>query len=1146
MQLAWLPIPLFFLAIVLVRALGTEATWDPGAFLFGVRVFFVLPAAVIIAVLTTRSFLENGEIAPLMLGCGALFWGGGSTLAPVLSGYGDNVQVTVHNISMWAAALCHVGGAVARKRLPRRLRWSSGAVAGVCFGLAVIAAAAAGGKIPPFFEQGAGGTPLRQATLVTAIAMFAFAAWRLVRFHADKNVPFLYWYGLGLGLLAVGLTGVMLEHFHGGLLSWTGRIGQLAGGLYMLVAALLCAQASGCWRLSLASALSEARRQYETLFNLTGDGMLIHEAGNDLSRCCFVRANPAVCSMLGYTEAEMRTLAPPDIVVPDEHDRFASDLETVERDGVLRHEKTLLTKAGERICAEIVTRPFEQDGRRMVLSSVRDVTARKRAQTALQESEKKFRFVAMNVPDTLFFQDRNLRYVWIFNPADPVAESDVIGKTDTDLLPRDEAERLTAIKQTVLKTEKGLRKEMQLSPGGSRRWYEAVYEPSRDEDGQVVGIVSYNRDITGRKRVEEALRRSEQIFRRLAEANLVGVGCGDSKGNVTYVNDEMLRMMGYTRADFEAGKVNWAESLAPECRYDIESWNERLLQAGRHVGYERTFLRPDGGRTPYLGAAALIEPGEDFHVSIALDLTRTRAAEAALRESEERFRTMANGSPLMIWVHDADGNIEFVNQAYLDFFGVTPEMMQGRQWQPLVHPEDAPEYKKAFFGALRARRAFQIQARVKRYDGEWRWVMSYGSPRFSPSGEFLGIVGSSPDITDWKRTEDALAAVNENLEERVEEQTAEVSELATQLRALASQLSQTEQRERKRLARILHDHIQQLLVGARLQLQWQKDDPDSDGARNVFHVVDEILDEALEASRNLTLDLSPPVLHEGGLVGGLHWLKRRMREKHGLTVALDVDRRAEPDTEETRFLLFECIRELLFNVLKHSGVYDARVRLRRLPGDRIDITVVDEGAGFDDDLMKNRRAENETFGLFSIQERLAYIGGETRIRTERGRGTTVSLSVPVGEAKATVQEVVATKDGGDFAAMRTSDREKKHCRVLIVDDHKIMREGLARLLAGEADIEVVGEAADGPSAIELAAKLHPDVVIMDVNLGAMSGVEATRRIRAANPCIQVVGLSMHTDDSIITAMREAGAAAYLTKGGASEKLVAAIRTRHAR
>ncbi len=137
------------------------------------------------------------------------------------------------------------------------------------------------------------------------------------------------------------------------------------------------------------------------------------------------------------------------------------------------------------------------------------------------------------------------------------------------------------------------------------------------------------------------------------------------------------------------------------------------------------------------------------------EVEERRRVEDALRESEERFRIMADGSPLIIWVSGADGGIQFVNRAYQDFFGVTLEEVRGPNWQPLVHPDDASAYTDAFFTSLKERRPFRAQARVRRADGAWRWVESYAAPRFSAPGEFLGMVGSSPDITEQKAAERA-------------------------------------------------------------------------------------------------------------------------------------------------------------------------------------------------------------------------------------------------------------------------------------------------------------------------------------------------------------------------------------------------------
>jgi signal transduction histidine kinase/ActR/RegA family two-component response regulator len=385
-----------------------------------------------------------------------------------------------------------------------------------------------------------------------------------------------------------------------------------------------------------------------------------------------------------------------------------------------------------------------------------------------------------------------------------------------------------------------------------------------------------------------------------------------------------------------------------------------------------------------------------------------------------------------------------------------------------------------------------------------------------------------------------LKELNESLEHRVAERTAEVRKQADLLRALATELSEVEQRERKRLSQILHDHIQQLLVAARFQLELAvRNTAGVDGRSHALHEVNSILKEAIEASRTLAVELSPPVLHEAGLIGALHWLASRLSEKQQFTVRLHCDGEAEPIEEETRLLLFECVRELLLNVAKHSGVSEAKVTLSRGGDGRVTLTVEDAGSGFDLESMRNRRTET-TLGLFSIQQRLAHLGGHVDISAAPGAGTRVTLTAPAARVipPSASGETAPRPAGRDAGQVACSDTR---ARVLIVDDHKIVREGLVRLLQLEGDIDIVGEASDGPEAIQKARSLEPDVVVMDVGLGSMSGIDATRAILAASPGIRVIGLSMHIDREMVNAMTEAGAVAYFTKGGPPEDLMNAIR-----
>jgi CheY-like chemotaxis protein len=368
---------------------------------------------------------------------------------------------------------------------------------------------------------------------------------------------------------------------------------------------------------------------------------------------------------------------------------------------------------------------------------------------------------------------------------------------------------------------------------------------------------------------------------------------------------------------------------------------------------------------------------------------------------------------------------------------------------------------------------------------------------------------------------------------------------AAQLRAMVARLSQAEQRERRRLSQVLHDHLQQLLVAARMKAQRLRHRAEHDESlAQIADEVDERIDQCITESRSLTVELSPPVLYDGGLAAGLDWLARRVEEQNGLPVEVAADRAADPADMDLRVFLFQGVRELLFNVVKHAHATRARVVMAKMENGELRIEVRDDGLGCDPERLASRANSAGGFGLFNVRERLELLGGRLDIDTAPGKGTRMGIVIPPSKA-ATTGETARAKIGpvSDRHAAPTPgilSKSQGGLRVLLADDHPVVRKGMADLLREQAGIDVVIEARDGQEAVDLALEARPDVVVMDITMPRMDGIEATRRIKAELPQVRVIGLSMHEDVNMAKAMCEAGASDYLRKDIPSDALIAAI------
>ena len=636
-------------------------------------------------------------------------------------------------------------------------------------------------------------------------------------------------------------------------------------------------------------------RDLELLFQLSCDGVVLHELTTATTRGNFLRANEAMCRLLGYNLEEMRRLTPLDIVAPEELARIPGEKAAMERDGVLIHQKTLLAKDGRRIPVEINSRLFQRHGRQMAISNIRDITERKRAEEALQQCDERLHLALEGAQMGRWEWDlRTGIHVWSSRVYELLKLEPFKRASTKTLLDRVHPADRAAIEKladTVVGGETDFRTEFRIicgreEPRAEIRWLSSQGMLVRDEAGRPLRALGILYDITQRKQMEAQLR---QLNERLEEK--VRAQTEQLQDSVTRLQDEVAR-----RVVAEAGLRK----------------QSRMLE-----GFFRHAITP-------------------------------------LAFLDRRLRYVR------------------VNDAYAKAHGRAPEQFAGEDYSAL-HPD--PRTRAIFEQVIETRQPYLARAlpRVQPGDPEhrltyWDWQLT---PLLSDTGDVQFLVLNLEDVTKEQ------AGLRE-LEHR-----------ASQLQKLTLELSQAEDRERKRLADLLHDDLQQLLAAAKFHVGLLDNQAaDAAAVQEIAGQVKEMLKEAIDKSRSLSHELSP-VLYQVDLADVFEWLAGQMQSKHGLAVRVEVRGLADAPSEVMKAFFYKAAHEMLFNVIKHAGVGKATLRLRHMRG-QLWLTISDRGQGFDSKAL----AGTSGFGLLTIRERVELLGGRMRIRSTRGRGSTFLIAVP--------------------------------------------------------------------------------------------------------------------------------------------------------
>ena len=635
---------------------------------------------------------------------------------------------------------------------------------------------------------------------------------------------------------------------------------------------------------------------------------------------------------------------------------------------------------------------------------------------------------------------------------------------------------------------------------------------------------------------ERRLRESEMRYRTLVEGALDTILTLDRNGVLLSCNAAAERMFRYVRHEMVGENVRM---LLPAARSD-GSDVRRMIGVWR----ELEGRRKDGSVFPVeVGVSKTVLEGETAFTAILRDVTERKRAEEEIRWRASLLEQTHEA--VIVW-RMGDG-IVYWNRGACELYGWTAEEAVGRSPHDLLQsalPVSVGEFDHRLLEA--GRWYGKIHQRTK--DGR-AVVVESRMVSMSAGAAATLVMETNRDVTERHAAHEQLCRLAEELEHRVKERTRDLVRSQELLRQLASELTIAEQRERRKLATDLHDYLAQLLVCIRLKVSQARARQSQPETEAWLREAEDVVQQSLNYTRSLVAQLAPVMLHEFGLPVALTWLGEQM-QRQDLAVSVDVGEAGSvPLPEDQAILLFQSVRELLMNVVKHAQVNAASVRLLMEEGE-LRVEVRDQGAGFDSAAAAGPSGTNalsSKFGLFSIRERMHALGGRFELHSAPGKGTTATLTLPLGggaagETLSVKRHASSVEESSGAGNASRITHHSSRIRVLLVDDHVMVRQGLRSLLESHADVEVVGEAGDGAEALAMTDALRPDVIVMDINMPKMDGVEATSRIKTRQPSAIVIGLSMHNNGHYEEQMKKAGASGYLSKESVAEHLYRMILT----
>jgi PAS domain S-box-containing protein len=595
-----------------------------------------------------------------------------------------------------------------------------------------------------------------------------------------------------------------------------------------------------------------------------------------------------------------------------------------------------------------------------------------------------------------------------------------------------------------------------------------------------------------------------------------GVIVADTAGRIVFANETACRLLGMNLVGETLERYLGGGHLVVRDGRVFPPVDQSVpcaaLASESGSGNELRVRRADGTEVNVQSDATPLAAADGSRFGVVLTLCdRTERQQAG--EERARLAAIVESSEDAIIGKTLDGIITSWNPGAERLYGYSVAEVLGRSLDIIIPPDHADDLPAILERLRRGERIKYFETVRVRKDGRRLDVSLSISPVQDASGRIVGAATIARDITERKRAE---------AERRQHER-----EMTT--RVLAAQ-----EAERKRIARELHDETAQALSTLLINLDLLEPyiPEECTVLQSGCKRVRALARRALEETRAFAHDLRPAILDDVGLVGALPGLGQQCTETYGVPVQVDVDTppmgRLPPEVEVA---LFRIAQEALTNIGKHAAARSARVALALQEG-TARLVVQDDGKGFDLEQVR-RPTRQGGLGLYGLHERVALLGGTLALDTAPGQGVRLTVTVPLqGKSESLPSPGQPSK--------RRGTRTHVGIKVLLVDDHAVVREGLRMALDAQPGITVLGEAEDGRQALELIEELRPEVVVMDIAMPNMNGLEATRQSKRRFPDVKVVILTMYEDEGYVAQIVEAGANGCVVKRSAGTELLLAL------